>query len=160
MLKGHGSDVQDEKITGITVNKKADALFFLHTFNRGNGIAGWERRYQDAQRRNRPLPEVPLVFQYVLHYADGQSATVPVRWQEGVGHWVDTSPKALPQAAIAWTHRFENSQSDEKAVVYSMQWDNPRPDVPIRSIDLGYGPDGSQWGAPAVFAITAAISSQ
>ncbi len=160
MLKGHGSDVQDEEIKGITVNEKADALFFLHTLNRSNGIAGWERRYQDAERRGRPLPEVPVVFRYVVYYADGQSATVPVRWREGVGHWVDTSPKAFPQAAIAWTHRFEDSQSDEKAVVYSMQWNNPKPDVPIRRIDLSYGPDGSRWGTPAVFAITAAAASQ
>jgi hypothetical protein len=64
----------------------------------------------------------------------------------------------LPQAAVAWTHTFEDNAADEKAVVYSMQWNNPRPDATIRSLDITYGPDSNRWGAPAVFAITAATT--
>jgi hypothetical protein len=39
-----------------------------------------------------------------------------------------------------------------------MQWNNPRPDVSIESIDIISSPDGPKWGAPAVFAITTATA--
>jgi len=160
MLKGHSSEVQESEIRNIAVNKKADALFFLHTFNRSRSIGGWERKYQDALRRCRTPPEAPTLFQYVVHYTDGESIAVPVRWQDAIGHWVSAAPKAFPQAAIAWTHAFEDNAAGEKAVVYSMQWNNPRPDATIKSLDITYGPDGNRWGAPAVFAITAATAMQ
>jgi hypothetical protein len=38
------------------------------------------------------------------------------------------------------------------------QWDNPRPDVEIKSIDVVYGPD--RRGVPALLAVTAATAAR
>ena len=105
MLKGSGSEVQETEVEGIEVGRAADALFFLHTFNPSGSIGGWQRQYDEAIRRGRELPEPPVVFQYVVHYADGEQAIVPVVWQAGVGSWVSDAPAALPAAAVAWTGR-------------------------------------------------------
>jgi beta-galactosidase len=157
MLKGNGSEVQDTEIKGIRVGRASDAVFFLHTFNPSGSVSGWQRNHDDAVQRGRDLPDPPVVFQYVIHYGDGQQEIVPVTWKTGVGHWVSEAPAALPEAAVAWTGPL-NEQ--EKAVVYSMQWNNPRTDVPIESIDIVFGPDGPKWGAPAVFAITTAKTAK
>ena len=37
-----------------------------------------------------------------------------------------------------------------------MQWNNPRPDVAVQSIDVAYGDAGNRLGQAAVVAITAA----
>ncbi len=39
-------------------------------------------------------------------------------------------------------------------MAYVKQWNNPRPDVPITSLDLVYGKD--RRGVPALLAVTAA----
>ena len=49
------------------------------------------------------------------------------------------SPRPIPGAQIAWSQPYPGT--DQTAVAYSMQWDNPRPAVPILSIDLVSGPD-------------------
>jgi hypothetical protein len=157
MLKGSGSDVQDTEIEDIRVGRAADAVFFLHTFHPSGAIGGWQRKVDDAVRRRRDLPDPPVVFQYVIHYQDGQDQTVPVRWRTGVGPWVSQTPTALPEAAVGWTGEIGD---DSKAVVYSMQWNNPRPDATIESIDIVSSPDGPKWGAPAIFAITTAKSTK
>jgi hypothetical protein len=157
MLKGRGSEVEETEITGIRVGREADAVFFLQTFHPSGAVDRWQRQFDEATQRGRTLPDAPIVFQYVIHYDDGQQAIVPVVWGRGVGKWVSESPSALPDAAVAWTGPLED---DQQAVVYSMQWNNPRPDVPIKSIDIISSPDGSKWGAPAVFAITTATATR
>ena len=59
-------------------------------------------------------------------------------------------PRLCP-AQIAWVKSYGDGTS---AVAYSMQWNNPRPGVAIRSIDFAYGKD--RRGVPALLAITAA----
>ena len=157
MLKGSGSEVKETEINGLRVGRTADAVFFLHTFHPSGSIGGWERKYDEAIRRDRSLPESPVVFQYVIHYVDGEQAAVPVSWQSGVGRWISDAPSALPAAAVAWSGPLSN---EEQAVVYSMQWNNPRPGVSIESIDIVSSPDASKWGAPAVFAITTAKATR
>lgn len=133
------------QLAGLKVEKKADVLFFLHAFNQARQ---WEPRRRDDQP--------PAVFEYVIHYADGQQAEVPVMLGRGVAHWVSTEPSGLKDAALAWTARFPGDDSGDMAAVYQMQWNNPRPAVEIKSIDIRYDQRvGNQWGTPAVLAITA-----
>jgi beta-galactosidase len=47
-------------------------------------------------------------------------------------------------------------EPDRAAAAYQMQWNNPRPDVVIASIDLEYGKD--RRGVPVLLALTAAGS--
>ena len=152
MLKGAGSTVKTDKVTGIDVGRQADALFFLHTYNKGRGVDSWVRR---------PKGEPPVLFVYRVNYADGQSLSIPVRWDEGVSHWLQADPKPLRHAQVAWAAPAAK-KPDLQTTVYAMQWNNPRADVEIKSIDILPSPErnGDQLGAPAVIAITTATAGK
>ncbi len=139
-----------EQVNDIPIGRKADCLFFLHTYQRART---WRRR------RNDKTP--PPVFVYVVHYADGQTETVPILYQEGAGHWLTEEPQGLQDAALAWAARPEGKEETPYAALYSYRWRNPRPDVAIRSVDMKYDDDaGSRWGTPALLAITAGTEAE
>ena len=152
MLAGPGAKGQlPKEVKGLKVEGRADVLFFLHTFNR---TGEW--------RRQKPEDAPPVVFTYVVHYADGQTADVPVLYGEGVDHWLAKEPRGLKSASVAWAAPppGDTTETPEQAVLYQFQWTNPRPDVPIRGVDMTYGPQGSQYGTPALVAITAATEAK
>ena len=92
MLAGPGARGQlPAAVKGLKAGCKADVLFFLHAFNR---TAEW--------RRERAEQPAPVLFKYVVHYADGQTADVPVLYGEGVDHWIASEPAGLSSAAVAW----------------------------------------------------------
>jgi beta-galactosidase len=145
MLNGTGDHALDGlplEVTGIPVHRKADALFFLHTFD----------QYGRPQRREG---QDPVVFQYTVRYADGQAVVIPVRLGIEVGHWLSADPRGLKGAALAWAAAFANDDSGEQAAVYQMEWRNPRPDVEVSSVDVSYGALGNRYGMPAVLALSA-----
>jgi len=144
ILAGPGIRGQLPAEIALKAGRKADAIFFLHTFNRAKE---WRARWPDEN--------APTAFKYVVHYADGQSVDIPVLYGEGVDHWITTSPMGLKSAALAWSARFPGDESPDEAAIYQMQWNNPRPDVVIQTIDLMYGLEGSKYGTPALLAITA-----
>jgi len=149
MLAGPGAKFQlPTEVKGLKVGAKADALFFLHTLNR---VADWRPR--------KPDEPAPVLFTYVVHYADGQTARVPIIYGEGVGPWVSKQPAGLKSASVAWSAPFPGDQSGDQAVLYQFEWRNPRPDVAIDSLDLTYGPEGSRYGTPALLALTAATEA-
>ncbi|MCY3017914.1 MAG: hypothetical protein NTW87_02630 [Planctomycetota bacterium] len=137
------------EVKDLRVGKTAELLFFLHTLNRAKE---W--------RPGKPEDQPPVVFKYVVHYADGQTADVPVRYGEGVDHWIGAQPKGLQSASVAWAAPFPDEKSDDQAVLYQFQWANPRPQVQIQSIDMLYGPQGSQFGTPVLLAVTAATEAK
>ena len=133
------------EIKDIPVNAKADALFFLHT-------ARLDQRMNDRDHQEKKRFEL---CKYVVHYTDGQTTEVPVISEVDVDHFSQRDPQALPGAQIAWTAKFDDS--DESAVVYAKQWNNPRPGIEIKSVDLVYGKDKDR-GVPVLIAITAATA--
>ena len=135
------------QITGIPVNLKADALFFLHTARIGTRLNDNDRRQKKSY----------VMFKYVVNYADGQKAEVPVRSELDIENYVQKSPATtIPGAQTAWIRPYENS--DEQAVAYAKQWNNPRPDVMITSVDMI--PVDTQRGIPVLLALTAAQAEQ
>ncbi len=132
------------EVRGIPVRQKADALFFLHTARID------QRRNEEEARENQQFELV----QYVIHYADGQEAAVPILSEVDVDDYKLEHPSALPGAQLAWTHPYVDSPL--QAAVYSRQWNNPRPDVEIQSIDIL--PVENPRGCVALLAITAAIA--
>jgi len=146
MLGGNGVPGNlPQEIMGVPINVKADALFFLQT-------ARIDRRLNDREREEKKRLEL---CKYVVHYADGQTAEVPVFAEVDIEHFSQPEPKAIPGAQIAWTAKFDGS--DESAVVYVKQWNNPRPGAEIKSVDLVYGKD-KDCGVPALIAVTAATA--
>ncbi|MBN1417255.1 MAG: hypothetical protein JXP34_00675, partial [Planctomycetes bacterium] len=150
MLAGPGArGKMPQEVKGIPAGGKADALFFLHAFRRA---AEWRRR--------NPQDSPPVIFRYIIHYADGETAEVPVIYGEGADHWVTAEPKGLKSAALAWAGRFPGDASPDWAAIYTLRWQNPRPDAEIATIDLAYGPAGSRYGTPALLAITAGTARE
>jgi hypothetical protein len=144
MLRGGGVPGNlPEEIMGIPINTKADALFFLHT-------ARLDRRMNDREREERKRFEL---CRYVVHYADGQAIEVPVFAEMDIDHFTQREPKAIPGAQVAWTAKFDDSE--ESAVAYAKQWNNPRSGIEIKSVDMVYGKDKDR-GVPALLAVTAA----
>lgn len=129
-----------EAVRGIAVNRKADALFFLQTASidrrRNGGEVQQSKRFEMAD--------------YVVHYADGQTVKVPIYSEIDVENYRQAHPTPIPGAQIAWEGRYEDGSY---AVAYSMQWNNPRPNVEITSVDLEYGLD--RVGVPVLLALTA-----
>jgi len=105
----------------------------------------------DQERREKKLYELA---KYIVHYADGQNVEIPLYEDIDIANYRQKTPLALPGAQIAWTRKFDTS--DELAVAYGKQWNNPRPNVLIQSVDMVYGKD--RRGVPALLAITAASS--
>lgn len=154
MLAGDGSKVQAEKVQGIEIGRKAQALFFLHTYHEGRRTARWRRQLESRPDR---AETDPVVFRYRVNYADGQNLDVPVVLDKAVGHWLQADPGDLKHAALA-TAQSAPDHRELKICLYAMQWTNPRPGVAIQSVDLlpGTVKNAPQWGAPALIGITAA----
>jgi hypothetical protein len=145
MLAGGGvPGVSQQEVTGILVHQKASALFFLQAARID------ARRSPDEVKRGAKY----VMAKYVVHYADGQTAEIPIRPEIDVEEYHQKTPTPIPGAQIAWTLPYAGS--DQTATAYSMQWNNPRPGVPIDTIDLAYGPD--RRGVPVLLAVTAATT--
>jgi beta-galactosidase len=148
MLGGSGvPNNPPEKVTGIPLNRRADALFFLHT-------ARIDQRRNDQEQREGKRYEMA---RYVVTYADGQTATIPVCAEIDIEDWrQDGGPRAIPGAQVAWSRPYPDS--GRCAVAYSLQWTNTRPDAEIASVGLEYGPD--RRGVPVLLALTAATAAK
>ena len=143
MLGGAGvPNDPPEEVRGIAIGATADALFFLQTARLD------ARRNRDEIRDGKQFE----MLRYVVKYADGQTADIPVYAEIDLDDYHPQEPAAIPGAQIAWTKAYEGT--DRTAVAYSKQWNNPRPEVPIESLDMVYGPD--RRGVPALIALTAA----
>ena len=131
-----------DAVTGIEIGQKADALFFLQT-------ARVDKPPSDEERREGAKVEIA---RYVVHYEDGTSASIPITAEVNVDSYKQTSPRALSGAELAWVKPYTGTEFS--AVVYCLQWTNPRPDEPIVTVDLTY-PE-TRRGVPALLALTAA----
>ncbi len=156
MLRGEGSQVQDERVQGLPVQRKADALFFLHTYNPGQDVVKWQRAHEKSPSK---AGEPPVLFHYLIHYADGKEARAPVVWGKDVAAWIQNeAPHNLIGAQLAWSAQAEGNAWH--LALYALQWNNPRPDTKIESIAVVPAEQGASLGAPALLAITAATLPQ
>jgi len=151
MLAGPGvSGNLPQQATGIPVDRTADALFFLHALKR---TADWQ---PPASGDRTP----PVLFKYVVHFADGPTVDVPIRYAEGADHWISKQPQGLKAATVAWAAPFSGDASGDQAVVYQVQWNNPRPAVKIVSVDLTYDPSTQgRFGVPALLGLAAGAAT-
>ncbi len=140
-----GKTAPDAKeIRGIPVNRKADALFFLHTMK-------LDQRLNNDDRRRKKQYET---LRYVVTYADGQTIDIPIYAEVDIHDFRQKSSQAIPGAQIAWTKPYAGTEWT--AVAYAKQWNNPRPEVEIKSLDMVAG--GQPRGVPALLAVTAATA--
>ncbi len=147
MLASEGNKVNlPKEVKGIKVNAKADALFFLHT-------AFYQHEWNKPKQGDQTPP---VIFKYVVHFADGSAADVPIRFKTGVGPWAVENPAGLKEAAVAWAAPFATGK--EQAVAYQFQWDNPKPEAVITEVDMVY--TGQYFAAPVLLGLTAGTAAK
>jgi hypothetical protein len=117
-------------------------LFFLHT-------ARIDQRRNEQEKKQGQRHEI---VRYVIHYADGQEEVVPIFAEVDIDEFRVKQPQPLPGAQLAWTRPYAGTEFH--AAVYAKQWNNPRPEVEIRALDVL--PGDSPRGVAALLAVTAA----
>jgi len=105
----------------IPVGLRADALYFLHTCDVP------EPRERDLYATQNPA----VIAQYVVNYVDGKSVTVPLRYLANIHDW--NGQRGPAQAVGVWE---EQSPTGVLISLGAVKWQNPRPDVTIRSVDF------------------------
>lgn len=161
MLAGAGSSARPSEVKGMPVDRACEVLYFLHTFNPGLALREWQRRNAESKDNgDRPL-ELPVLFRYVLRYADGESVTLNVRWGESVNDWLRAGDWAdPPYAATAWKRTVSKEWAMDRwprrgkhLAIYAMRYENPRAASKIASVDiLSANDENNDWGAPAILA--------
>jgi hypothetical protein len=115
MLRGSRPAAKDlPNRATVEVNRRADALAFLHT-------TGWP----GALARE-------VIGHYEVAYADGTTVSVPLEYGRNIRAWTDTVPSSMILAP-----GFSGQTRDGLAVnVPVLEWTNPKPDTVIRSVTL------------------------
>jgi tetratricopeptide (TPR) repeat protein len=113
-----------EAVTNIPINLTFSQIHcFMGT--------GW-REHEGAQ-----------IGTFILHYAGGQKEELPIRYAIHVRDCIaqpmpgefDDNP--LDRAVVAWTGLNLNAQRHSGHLrLYKSTWDNPRPDLEVRSLDF------------------------
>ncbi len=108
-----------KSITGIKIGAKVRTLHFLQG-------ASWSA---DVDTK---------IGEYVLHYADGKTATMPIVYGRNVVNWWVNADSIVPtDAKIAWTGDCEAAKPhDYKIQLYTYTVNNPRPGGEIATIDF------------------------
>jgi len=117
LLQGRDREGFPRTVTGIAVDRQAAKLHFLHasTF---------------ASIHGRPAAE------YVVHYEDGTSTTVPVVMGRDLWDiWGSAEPWPLTRAQIVWTGK-NPVNPNRPLTLYRSTWQNPYPDKSVKSLDF------------------------
>ena len=121
------------RVEGIRIGRRVDRLHFLQMAS-GDSL---EVRTGDR------------IGHYRIHYADGRSVEVPIRYNVDVSdYWeLEHLPKEVPGASVVW--RGQNPRrrrSAEFIRLFRCTWENPHPEAEVSHIDLvAERPGTSPW---------------
>ncbi len=129
------------RVYQIPVGVRAKSLFFLHTASKPRHAAEtmYDRAAADPQK----------IGEYVITYADGSRERVPLLYRKNIVDWNDRL--GCSRADIAWLGR---TASGALLLLSVWEWQNPRPDNIIRTIDIV---STNTEVKPVALAITASI---
>jgi len=112
--------VYPKAVKGIRVHHKGQQLHFLHA-------AAWNPEDGNLE-----------IGQYVLHYANGESRSIPILYQANVSDWwVRPHDKPLAGAQVAWEGT--NPRTQEMGYLlrlFKYTCANPLPDIEIETMDF------------------------
>ena len=130
-LRGKPCPTYPAEVRGIPVNAKVAALYFLHTLGYGStsGVVGT----------------------YRINYADGSSFDYKLEAGINISDW--WGPARLPLAVPGIVRT--NSYGSEIGL-YVSNWENPRPDILVKSIDCI---SANTSAIPILVAVTAELAS-
>ncbi|MCI0746832.1 MAG: serine/threonine-protein kinase [Verrucomicrobia subdivision 3 bacterium] len=125
-----------QRVANIPVQRKCRKLHFLQG-------AAWEALYGT------------VIGKYVVTYADGERREIKIVFGKNVREWwfPPTQPQITMEAAVAWQGTNPASRNMGMALrIYQFQWENPRPDTEVHTIDFV---SSMEKPAPFLLAITA-----
>ena len=104
-----------ERVRGIRVGRNCRQLHFLHA-------TGWN------------APPGTWVGSYIVHYTDGTLDDAPILYGDVTGNWW-ALPEDLkrPGAGVVWQG---TNAAKQPVQLFKQSWDNPRPDLEIKSLDF------------------------
>ncbi len=126
-------DTPYPKSVKLAIGRKADSLMFLHT-------CGW------TDKNNRK------VGSYKINYADGSSETIDLQYGANIVSWLDQ--RSIGGAEKMWGGR---TKDDQRVSLWRLQWDNPKPEKVIESIELNSA--GTEAG-PVILGLSALQKKQ
>lgn len=108
------------EVTDIVISNRCQRLHFLHSAINAFSIKD--------QRE---------IGHYLVHYADGSATEIPIVTHKDVSDWFEQSGEEDDPFEVAWRGESEYSrQVGRKIRLFKSSWENPKPDVPIRTIDF------------------------
>jgi hypothetical protein len=119
-----------EQVKAIRVGLKCRKLMFLHA----------SRWTED---------KVNKIGSYVIHYADGKTAEVPIVFGKDLRDWRPVHDPGAGGPAPAWQGC---DKAGEAVVLFETAWTNPKPEAQIASIDMV---SAMMEAAPFLVALTA-----
>jgi hypothetical protein len=141
-----------ERVNDIPIGRPCHRLHFLHTAGHSSALP------RDAEGRRAEKFHVPPgtpIGRYLIHYADGSEASVPVLYGRDVRdywHYPESAPDDR-DLTVAWTSSSALSRQHGAATrLYRSTWENPRPEIAIRRLDFIHG---QTHAVPILVAITA-----
>jgi hypothetical protein len=139
------------QLAGSPLAKGAEAAY--PDAIRGIKVGFKGRRLHFLQGAASGAADGTTIGEYVLHYADGRSARLPVVYQRHVRDWfVEKNGQVPSDADVAWTGENEAARKQGCSVqLYRYTANNPFPDVALDSIDMVSTTSGS---APFLVALT------
>jgi hypothetical protein len=83
-------------------------------------------------------PEGRQIGAFVLHYADGDAAEIPIRYGEHVRDHsaVDDTGSNCPNARLAWGADLSVKPAEARPRLYQATFLNPKPELEVVSIEL------------------------
>ncbi|MCI0540539.1 MAG: WD40 repeat domain-containing serine/threonine protein kinase [Verrucomicrobiales bacterium] len=112
--------VYPQRISGVRAGRVCRFLHVLH------GTRKWET---DGARIGR----------YVIHYADGRQGEWPIVYGQDIrDFWKPANEPEGPASLVeAWTGHNADAAANGRGIrLFKATWKNPRPDVPVESIDF------------------------
>ncbi len=126
----------------LGVSGRASELLIEQTLMPAGPVEDWAAQSRSAREDGERPPDRLTVAELVVTYADDRTIVSNIRYGESVGaalrDWwnpVDGFIHHLAFAKVAWTQPLQED-SLRHAVVYRTEWPNPRPDIPIESVEV------------------------
>lgn len=99
----------------IPIGRKASSLLFLH----------------NAATSSRWVGAGDIIGTYKINFATGKPSEIKLIYQKNITAWDDQNP--CPEARTAWEGK---TKDDKRVSLQELQWDNPRPQDEIKSIEF------------------------
>lgn len=136
---------KNEKVEGIPVGQSFSRLHILH----GTGYGAFGKP-GDALF----IEDGTQIAEYLLHYEDGTTASIPVVYGQDVRDWWNwDKPAEVTRGKPAWTGTNAFSRREKQKInLYLTSWSNPHPEKKVLSID--YICDATGKASPFCIAIS------